>query len=75
MDISIPIIDDTIPQEPDRTFNVSIVPNSNIIPPDTDPMVTVVDDDGKRTDHNNCYKCLMMSTVVIVTMVAVSYCT
>lgn len=47
VNITIPIIDDTIPQEPDRTFSVSIIPNPSIIPPDTDPMVTVVDDDGK----------------------------
>ena len=47
VNITIPIIDDTIPEEPDRTFSVSILPNPNIIPPATDPMVTVVDDDGK----------------------------
>ena len=48
MNITIPIIDDTIPQEPDRTFAVSILSNPNVIPLGTNPMVTVVDDDGKR---------------------------
>ena len=48
VNITIPIIDDTISQEPDRTFSVSITPNPSIIPPVADPMVTVVDDDGKN---------------------------
>ena len=48
LNITIPIIDDSIPQEPDVTFTVSIIPNPSILPPEDDPEVTVVDDDGKQ---------------------------
>ena len=48
VDITIPIVDDTIPQEPDRDFTVMVVPGPSIITlPDTDATVTVFDDDGK----------------------------
>ena len=42
VNITIPIITDTI-REDDETFTVSIVPNPNIIPPEDDPVVTVIE--------------------------------
>ena len=44
--IPIPIIDDSVP-ESQETFTLEIVDNPNIIPPDNDPVVTVIDDDSK----------------------------
>ena len=46
VNISILIIDDSVP-ESQEMFTLSVVHTPNIIPPDDDPVITVIDDDGK----------------------------